>query len=78
MADVLATVLRGEKGDWDGKEVLRLPVGADAWALVMGDTFVQGKMFKQWRDISESTSTTEAKETLVSLGFLKDVDEVSA
>jgi len=74
VADVLAAVLRGEKGNWDGKEILRLPVGADAWALVMADTLAQEKMFKQWRDVSESTSTTEVKETLTALGFLKTVD----
>ena len=74
VAEVLAAVLRGEKGSWDGKEVLRLPLGADSWALVMADTLDQRKMFDQWRDISESTSTAEVKETLVSFGFIKNVD----
>jgi NAD(P)-dependent dehydrogenase (short-subunit alcohol dehydrogenase family) len=74
VADVIAGVFRGEKGAWDGKEVLRLPVGADAWALVMAETMDQKTKFEQWREVSESTSSKDAKETLLALGFLKNFD----
>ena len=74
VADLIAAVLRGESGTWDGKEVLRLPIGADSWAIVVSETLDQKKSFDQWRDISESTSTAEVKETLITLGFLKNID----
>jgi hypothetical protein len=30
VAGLIAAMLKGEKGTWDGKEVVSLPVGADA------------------------------------------------
>jgi NAD(P)-dependent dehydrogenase (short-subunit alcohol dehydrogenase family) len=74
VAVLISDVLKGEKGVWDGKEVLRLPVGADSWALVMAETIEQKKRFGQWREISESTSTREVKGALIELGYLKNVD----
>jgi NAD(P)-dependent dehydrogenase (short-subunit alcohol dehydrogenase family) len=71
VANVLSAVLRGEKGVWDGKEVLRLPIGADALAVVLSETADQKKMFDQWKEVSESTSTASVKEKLIQWGFVK-------
>lgn len=78
VAALIANVLKGQKGVWDGKEVLRLPVGADASAIIVAETLEQKKKFDQWRDISESTSSVEVKRTLIEQGFLKDTDDVAA
>ena len=68
MRDVLA----GRKGRWDGKEILRRAVGADAFTLLKTEALAQVKNFDDWRDISESTSSGEVKETLKAIGLIKD------
>jgi hypothetical protein len=37
VAGLVAAMLKGEKGAWDANQVVRLPVGADAWALVKAE-----------------------------------------
>jgi len=72
VAGVIAAVARGEQGDWSGTELLRLPLGADAYALIHEKAVDQVKRIGELRELSESTSTVSVKETLRRFGFLKD------
>jgi NAD(P)-dependent dehydrogenase (short-subunit alcohol dehydrogenase family) len=72
VSDLIVEVLKGEKGTWDGKELLRLPIGADSYAVVKNATLDVLKQIEEWREISKSTSHCEVEEILRKTGFLKD------
>jgi NAD(P)-dependent dehydrogenase (short-subunit alcohol dehydrogenase family) len=72
VADLMAKVIVDEEGSWGGREMLRLPVGADSWALIRTDVKAVEASLEKWRDVSESTSPGDVKETLRSIGLLRD------
>ena len=72
VAEVMTSVILDIDGKWGGREMLRLPVGADAWALESNDVKDVTSSLEKWREISESPSTTDVKETLRSVGLLRD------
>lgn len=72
VAKLMVKVVVDEDHKWGGKELLRLPVGADAWALESSDVGEVRASLDKWREISESTSPGDVKETLRSIGMLKD------
>lgn len=72
VAKVMVEVVVDKDGMWGGRNLLRLPVGADSWTLIRSDVKETGKTLDKWRSISESTSPGDVKETLRSIGLLKD------
>ena len=55
-----------------GGELLRLPLGTDAWAMLKAEVDSQVRKFEAWRVVSESTSAVEVRDTMRGLGLLKD------
>lgn len=72
VADVIVGTVVDAEGKWGGKELLRLPLGADAWTLVKADVGEVGESLEKWKAVSESTSPGDVKETLRSIGLYKD------
>lgn len=65
-------VVVDREGTWGGRELLRLPVGADSWTLIQNDMKETGKQLHKWRAVSESTSPGGIKDTLKVIGLLKE------
>lgn len=72
VAEAMVGVVADRKGAWGGRELLRLPVGADSWTLVRNDVTETGEQLDKWRAISESTSPGDVKDTLKAIGLLKE------
>lgn len=72
VADVMVAIVTDEQQMWGGRDLLRLPLGADSWALIKQDVTEMGKNLEKWRAISESTSPAGVNDTLKSMGLLKD------
>jgi NAD(P)-dependent dehydrogenase (short-subunit alcohol dehydrogenase family) len=72
VADVMVDVVADREGMWGGRELLRLPIGADSWTLIRADVKETEKSLEKWKMVSESTSSDEVKDTLRSIGFLKE------
>jgi NAD(P)-dependent dehydrogenase (short-subunit alcohol dehydrogenase family) len=72
VADVMVDVVVDIDGMWGGSELLRLPIGADSWALIRADVKETEKSLEKWKMVSESTSSGEVKDTLRSIGLLKE------
>lgn len=72
VSDLMVAVLKGEKGNWDGRDLLRLPITASGFAVVRTEAARQLRLFDEWKDISESVSSVEVIETLKGLGMLKE------
>jgi NAD(P)-dependent dehydrogenase (short-subunit alcohol dehydrogenase family) len=72
VARVMVEVVIDREGTWGGRGLLRLPVGADSWTLIQNDAKEVEEMLDKWRDISESTSPGDVKDTLKAIGLLKE------
>jgi NAD(P)-dependent dehydrogenase (short-subunit alcohol dehydrogenase family) len=72
VAEVMVGVVVDREGTWGGRELLRLPVGADSWTLIQNDVKETGKQLDKWRAVSESTSPGGVKDTLKTIGLLKE------
>jgi short-subunit dehydrogenase len=72
VAEVMVKVIVDREGSWGGRELLRLPVGADSWALIRNDVKETEENLDKWRAVSESTSPGDVKDTLKAIGLLKE------
>lgn len=72
VAKVMVEIVLDREGTWGGKELLRLPVGADSWTLIRNDVKETGEQLDKWRGVSESTSPGGVKDTLKAIGLLKE------
>lgn len=72
VADTMVDVVADREGTWGGRELLRLPIGADSWALIRADVKETEKSLEKWKIVSESTSPSDVKDTLRSIGLLKE------
>lgn len=72
VADAMVDVVVDKEGMWGGRELLRLPIGADSWALIRADVKETQESLEKWKLVSESTSSGEVKDTLRSIGLLKE------
>lgn len=70
VADLMAAVIMDENGKWGGQSLLRLPVGADAWALQNKDVDEAKANLTKWKVVSDSTSPDSAHETLKAIGLI--------
>ncbi|RDL36185.1 uncharacterized protein BP5553_06797 [Venustampulla echinocandica] len=72
VANLMAKVVRDEEGKWGGRNLLRLPVGADSWTLIKSDVEEVRCNLEKWKKESESTSPGDVKETLKALGLIQE------
>jgi NAD(P)-dependent dehydrogenase (short-subunit alcohol dehydrogenase family) len=72
VAEVIVGVVVDREGMWGGRELLRLPVGADSWTLIQSDVKETAEKLDKWRAVSESTSPGGVKDTLKAIGLLKE------
>jgi short-subunit dehydrogenase len=72
VANLMVKVVRDEEGKWGGRNLLRLPVGADSWTMIKSDVEEVRGNLEKWKKESESTSPGDVKETLMALGLIQE------
>jgi hypothetical protein len=72
IARVMVETVIDRESKWGGRSMLRLPVGADAWAMERKDIEELEVNLEYWREVSESTSSGDAKGVLRSVGLMRN------
>jgi len=72
VAEVMVKVIVDQEGTWGGRELLRLPVGADSRTMIWNDVKETEENLDKWKAVSESTTPGDAKDMLKAMGLLKE------
>ncbi len=69
VSDLIVRRVMNRDGKWNSL-FLRLPVGADAQAVIKNDVEDITKSLEKWKEESQSTSSSEVMEGLRTMGLL--------